>query len=114
MLYSVISLVLAISLYRTCKWDFGIAGCNLFRGFGYSSSVITLVFIAVVVIERYYGSVKIFHKSFVKREFHVALIVNLTVANGRSVAIMIHDKTDEKFGTCLEIWETKDGCLIYS
>ena len=113
LLYSVINLVLAIALYRTCTWDFGIAGCKLFRGFGYTSSVIALGFIVMVAIERYYGIVKVFHESFIKRRFRLILSVNLIFAIGTAVPIITYSEID-KFGTCKEIWNTTDGSLIYS
>ena len=87
LLYSVINLVSAIALYRTCKWDFGRAGCKLFRGFGYTSSVIALGFIVMVAIERHYGIVKVFHESFIKRRFRLILLVNLIFAIGTAVPI---------------------------
>ena len=113
LLYSVINLVSAIALYRTCKWDFGRAGCKLFRGFGYTSSVIALGFIVMVAIERYYGIVKVFHESFIKRRFRLILLANLIFAIGTAVPIMTYSEID-KFGTCKEIWNTADGSLIYS
>ena len=113
LLYSMSNLVLAVALYRTCKWDLGRTGCKLFRGFGYTSSVIALGFIVMVAIERYYGIVKVFHESFIKRRFCLILLVNLIFAIATAVPIMIYSDID-KFGTCKEIWNTADGSLIYS
>ena len=101
--FSINNFISEVHLFWSEKWVLGVGMCKLISSTNTLSSLLTIGYILIIAIERYFGILYTLRRSLSgKQMVYSCVIINIIAATGAVLPLMFSSGLDE-FGVCSEV-----------
>ena len=103
LLFAVVQLFVAITCFWTNKWLYGIFMCKMLRGGMVLGGLLTIGFILLIAVERYFGIVRPLEKGLSSSNINLCVAGNIIAAVATIIPLLVVLDVKE-MGRCGERW----------
>ena len=111
-IFSIVQIVDVFRLYWKVEWIYGIVMCKLLRSCLVLGSLLTIGFIMVIALERFFGI--LYPLKSKTKEINIFIGLHITVAIATIIPYFISLKIDDGSKRCVERWKGgRNASLVY-